>query len=221
MNAALATGNFTDSGEANAVGGVYTLNGASCLITDIVDTSHPDNQFNPATDIDAGGIKAPGGGTDSRQIAIKQPLLGTLLASGFTVLLEIFSNDTEIQFFSWMYDTPDFNTLASGTTIYSESTPSSNYGEARVANSNRTRNASAKPVKNQINRMAVTLASDRAAFSINGGSVIKRAGTCLDAGMNTVLLGFSGITPNTTRLRAFTFYQVVADGDLPTLSALP
>lgn len=210
----LASGNFTNIATNNAADGVYTINGQMVAITDIIDLNNPYSTFNPETDIDAGGIKPrdPGGGFFlENSIEIKEPLLSSLLANGFTILLECYTDTSTI---SVDCHDPDFNVETSAS--LSTSTGSGIYAQDGTF----TQSGADLPTEESINKFSATITDTHMAYSLNGAATVAiTAGQALGGAIDQIQLQVSSISGN-GRLRAFTFYEVVDDTDLPTLSAL-
>jgi hypothetical protein len=74
------------------------------------------------------------------------------------------------------------------------------------------------PPLGQSSRLAIVVASDHVSASLNGSPAITVAGPGLDPSMAEIILNLSGSADE--RMRSFAFYDVVADADLPALSAL-
>lgn len=215
-SAPIASGNFTNIATNNAADGVYTLNGVPCVIGDIIDLDHAETTFNAVTDIDAGGIKCPDGGGGSfitRQLAMNTPLLTSLLADGFTLLLEFYVEEKVGASLSVHDDAFNFEAAA-----ISQYTVGFKNTKVQDKDYNEVTDSVHYPALLQENKLAITVAADRVSASVNGAVIVTRAGSGLDASMQSVVISFSAGADE--RLRSFAFYEVVDDADLPALSAL-
>jgi hypothetical protein len=216
----IASGDFTNIATNNAADGVYTINGSAVAIGDIIDLDHPENNFDPALDLDAGGIKCRDIGSGafiSRQFAINSPLLNTLLAEGFTLVMEFYADATVICAVS-AHDN-DFN-FDGGADATNDPDGFAHRTQVNDKNNNNQRDFVNYPAFNQVNKLAVTMTPTRTAGSLNGSPVLvpdADAGA-IDATANNMTLQFAGVANE--RLRSFVFYEAVDDTDLPTLSAL-
>jgi hypothetical protein len=219
----VASGNLTNIATNNAADGVYTLNGETVAITDIVDATNGETNFDPVVDLDADGIKLRddgGGAFLTRQLAMTPALAATLLTTGFTIVAELYAGTT-ISFSVSAHDDA-FTMDAGGTTTHSAAIPDVQsevkYTSVTDKDFNGPTDATKFPAFSQISKFALTVAADRVSASINGSELVTQVGPGLDAAMAQVVLSLSG--DGDARLRSFTFYDVVADADLPTLSAL-
>lgn len=207
LAAPLASGNFTNIASSNAVDGVYTLNGSPCAITDIVDLASPDASFDPALDIDAGGVKTRAG--SGRTLPIKAPLLADLLADGFSVVFtgtfDAGSTSIEIHCHSADYNTDAYVAVARA----SYDLNSVDFTEIFNGSGG---------VSAGLHKFAVTLTNARMALSIDGGAVVSQESPAINGAVVAIQFGMGG--DSGARLRSFIFYGVVDDADLPTLSAL-
>lgn len=209
----VASGDFTNIASANAADGVYTLNGVSCTLTDIINLSGPDSGlFNPATDIDAGGVFCPSGTT--RIFNIGNPLLSETLAGGYSITLD-FGFSTGITVGTFMH--PDNYAFQPEIDAIYTSAESKQLALANVSG------ASSSDIINTpepgTNRLAATMAADYMSVSINGSPITRLEGAALDPLLTAIAFSMSS-DENDGRLIGFAFYEVVADADLPTLSAL-
>jgi hypothetical protein len=216
----LASGDFTNIATNNAADGVYTIDGESVAITDIIDLSSPVAAFDPVRDIDAGGIKVwaedLGGGTTAwhgRVLPIKEPLLSTLLGSGFTVVVEGY----------WPNAAGDVGDIYvflqnADQSVYSYVEMKPNVTDIYAIDGNEDFNTSNHVTANAISKVAITVTDARMAASINGGAAIPLESAGISAAITILTLTVAGQT--NTRLRSFEFYAAVADGDLPMLSSL-
>lgn len=211
----IASGDFTNIATNNAADGVYTLNGVPCAIGDIIDVSHPDGYFDPLVDIDGEGLKARDLGGESYNgliLEMKEPLLSTLL-DGFTVVLDCLTGPAAPDGGATMsmHDVPfNVNPVADArlneTVLYA------------LDESDYYNNTDYLILPSQINKIAFTLTEDRMAVSINGMTAHAVESGCLGGGVTNVSIQTRAGPAN--RLRSFAFYEVVDDGDLPTLSTL-
>lgn len=217
----VASGNFTNIATNNAADGVYTIDGEMVAIGDIIDLDHGENNFDSILDIDAGGIKTRQSGANyiSRQFAINDPLLTDLLTSGFTVLCEIYGEGSTVLGLS-VHDN-EFTFDAGGGTRNEPEVPEISPEVLRTfvsdKNFNQTNDDTQYPVLSQVNKFALTVASDRVSASVNGAPIVTVAGSGLDAAMANIVFTLSG--DGTVRLRSFAFYDLVDDAALPTLSS--
>lgn len=211
----IASGDFTNIATNNAADGIYTIDGVPCAIGDIIDAAHAETTFNPILDIDADGIKCPASGESfiTRQLAIKAPLLTQLLADGFTLLFEFYT-DANVGASVSVHD-DGFNFEAAALAQYTAGPT-----DTRVQDKdyNDEVDSGHYPTLGQVNKLACTFAADRVSASINGATPVTIAGSGLDPTMQSVVISFSGKINE--RLRSFAFYEVVDDTDLPALSEI-
>lgn len=220
----VASGNFTNIATNNAADGVYTLNGEPAALADIVDFSHQYTNFNPATDLDAGGMKPrlDGGGNPANTGLVMKEPLRSLLLDGFTVVVETFMSTTTQLIVDLYDDEFNFNGQAAiqnygGYFQRADWTTLGTQNDPPLFGMNTEFNDLA------VNRIAWTVAADRMALSINGNAARSVSdpdvltGTLENVQLtyydNTVEEGYS------FRLRSFAFYEPVDDADLPTLTA--
>lgn len=209
---ALASGDFTNIATNNAADGIYTLNGVPCAIGDILAPADDDpNNFDPVLDIDVGGIKSRflgGVSYSARIMVIVDPLLTTLL-NGYTVLFEIYcgtADDGSTQI------TPNNSGFSIDT--YAQAS----LDQTKLFAIDATEYLGIHELTpSAINRIAFTMTDARMAVSVNGGTVHAIESGCLTGA--ELLQIFFGTGAN-GRLRSFTFYEVVDDAALLTLSAM-
>jgi hypothetical protein len=109
---------------------------------------------------------------------------------------------------------PDFNVETSAS--LSTSTGSGIYAQDGTF----TQSGADLPTEESINKFSATITDTHMAYSLNGAATVAiTAGQALGGAIDQIQLQVSSISGN-GRLRAFTFYEVVDDTDLPTLSAL-
>lgn len=229
MLAALASGNFTNIATNNAADGVYTLNGSAATIGDIIDLDNENAVFNPATNVDAGGIKAIDNGNGTAggiQFEIQPSLCAALIASGFTLVIEYYAGSYDTEAFNY----PDVSMnvhdadflLVVGANASDTATPPARTG-LTADEGNEFLAWSDNPTWTdgtalQINRASMSFTDTYCSMSINGDDAHRLTATTLESAMDGIAF-FIG--PNLdTRLRSFAFYEVVDDADLPALSAL-
>jgi hypothetical protein len=221
IGAAVASGDFTNIATANAADGVYTLNGASAELGDIVDLASPDTNLDPLVDIDADGIKPKdlgGGNSQGIGFALGNPLLTQALASGFTALFD-FSGNGEGATVSVAVSDGDGNNLAEasmGTTGMGMSYLSANTGEDELQWSANPGWGEAQD--NQINRVALSFSDAHISASINGGPARRLDAPGIEPLYTKIVFGTGSML--SMRLRSFAFYEPVDDADLPGLSSL-
>lgn len=218
LSGPIASGDFTNIATNNAADGVYTIGGVPCAIGDIIDLDHDEVNFDPILDIDAGGIKCRdmgGGAFQTRQIPINTPLLTTLLADGFSLLMDFLADDT-VSLGVSVHDNA-FNMDAGGTSTNDPLGPTTRTS-VTDKDFNQIDDTVHYPVLSQLNKFAMTVAADRVSASVNGAAAVTVAGPGLDALMANLVMSFAGSEGG--RLRSFAFYEVVDDADLPSLSAL-
>lgn len=214
VNSIIASGDFTAT--ADIAGGVYTLNGAPCAFGDIFDLASPDANYDPAFNIDSGGIKTGGFGAHPAYLPIKDPLLASMLADGFTVVLE-FYYESNIDVQMQLHD-PDFDLVPNTQVLYNLGNVQSS---SSVQNVNYDGLSGRGPSPGEINKLVSTIADDRVSLSLNGGAVVTVSGTGLDPALSAAYFQLNDLnTAADQRLRSFAFYEVVADADLPALSDL-
>jgi len=209
VNGAIASGDFTQ-GSFNAVTGTYTLNGSPATLEDIIDLSAPDNNFDPLTDMDAGGVKAVLG---TEKLVLKNPL-SSQVAVGFTLVFDVYVGTpgllryVRIQLFNSDYSQNAYaSSNGSGIDLFAINE------EELIDNSGiYAHNA------DSINRVAFTVVDDAISASLNGGVVASLAHGGVNA--NTAIIYFEFAGDADTRLRAFAFYDPVSDASLPAFSAL-
>ncbi len=205
----LASGDFTNI--VNAVDGIYTLNGAPVPITDVFNTSHPDNTFDPINDIDAGGIK---GGTGFFLV----DSIVAQLVDGFTVVLECYFDRTAANArISLNMADPDYNIIAglqlAGSTSLDRITIATipSLGDPAIQHNNLFQTTG-------IHKIAFTFAANKTVFSLDGGAILSLAQSTLEAATDRIYFG--ALNMGTTRLRSITLYTEQDDSDLPSLSDL-
>lgn len=213
-----ASGDFTNIATNNAADGVYTLNGAPCAIDDIIDMASPFTAFDPVQDIDAGGIKVRvvEASTFGRTMALKDPVLASMVSNGFTIVCEIFCS---------AHTSTDITTSNDGETEYANQFAVFNQGTAQdliaLADLTQVEGASdttAGFVQDAVNKVAFTVTDVAISASVNGGAVLVLAFPGISLNTVNAYLGMGGDA--NARLRAFAIYEPVDDADLPTLSAL-
>lgn len=197
------------SGTFNALGGHYTLNGTACAITDIIDTAHPDGNFDPATDIDAGGVISPAA------LYLKNPLLSAVLG-GFTVLFEANFTSTAgtlTQLSVAAADYPDYN-FNIGALVVWQAGVTDQVGLTSVSDSRVFMN---RLHTTGVHKIAMTCRANSISASVDGQAVDTYAAAGTDP-TSTACYFQIGNDPS-ARIRSFAFYGVVDDSDLPSLSA--
>ena len=206
----LGSGDFTNIATNNAADGVYNLNGSPCAIGDIIDLTSPYTSFNPATQIDAGGIKTNGTiGDHDITLALKDPLNSTIIAGGATFVFE----------FSWAleaYETMELQACEDGGPLsYAGGGPSgsSQYGSPISGTS--FDDTITWPAG--INKMAITMTATKIVSSVNGGAIKSAVGTVINGSINGIVMAFSASASG--RFRSFIVYEPVSDAELPGLSA--
>jgi hypothetical protein len=208
----VASGDFTNIATNNAADGVYTLNGATVAITDIIDTENDYGAFDPVVDIDAGGIKSHSGGFTA--IYMKDPLLSSLIATGFTLVVELFygadmsvncnaHDDDQGPNLSYVETQGQVRLLVGG--------PGPGYQTLAVNDE--------VPPEDEICKVAMTFVDSGISYSLNGLPIHTLAVDPLRSGWTHIgiTMGSGGAA---NRIRSFAYYEPVADADLPTLSAL-
>lgn len=215
---AVAAGDFMNIATNNAADGVYTLNGQTVPITDIIDVGNPNGNFDPAIDIDADGIKArevesedPNFGA-SRSIILQPSLSASLLAEGYTFVIEYFMAEGTVGNFDLIEFSEDFEFDVSSASARHDSVKA--YTEQ---NGNEFAPDTA-PTLDAVNKLAGTITGTGVSLSLNGAPTFHSAGTTDLSHFD--LVRFETPANLTARLRSFAFYDLVDDADLPTLSAL-
>jgi len=211
VNGMIASGDFTNIATNNAADGVYTLDGVPCTIGDIIDLEDPANQFDPLTDIDAGGIKPShdGGGYHTRILRVQPSLVASLVSGGFTLVLKGYTGTS----------------FSLG--IVPANSDSSIYSQVQVTTSSTQLNATDLAQSNFPNDftddqavvLAMTFTEDRLSLSVNGGDTESFPHPAIDPAMVLIEMSFQSGTGD-GRFRSFAFYEVIADAELPLLSAL-
>lgn len=226
VNGAIASGDFTQAGMAGFAAGSYTLNGASCALGDIIDLAHGDTVFNPATDIDSGGVhrhSLGGGNYQNSTLWLNDPLLGQIL-TGFTAVFDVILNTdvdlsgSRFSVFFEIFDTYDFG--AGLLADRNSQSPNPDRISVNTADDGGSSTAFDGLIGSDgRHKIALTMTSGKVVFSIDGAAVHSLAphpGT--DPLFNGMDFSIGGSAD--TRIRAFTFYDPVSDADLPGLSAL-
>lgn len=223
--APIASGDFTNIATNNAVDGVYTLNGSPCAIGDIIDLAFPDGNFNPALDLDAGGIHprdTGGGGSRETALYLKEPLLSQVLA-GYTAVFEanFASNDvggfTSTVLVVHAPDYPDYNFDAGLFASWKAGgSPIDAVSLTSVLDNNL--DFTDKIGSAGIHKIALTATDSKVVASIDGGAIFTFAEGGIGAACTAFYFNIGGDLD--ARLRSFAFYEVVDDADLPSLSAL-
>lgn len=215
IGVSVASGDFTNIATANAADGVYTLNGNTVSIEDLIEGTSP-TSFDPA-DVDEGGLFCPEadpGNYSARYLQLKDPLKSQLLASGFTVVWEFYAAEfvgltlslngggltAEVSStnqgpldLTYVYDPPNGDYYAESSEVY--------------------------PALGQVNKVAASFTETGLAISVNGsGPLATAGGTGLDPAFTDIQMMFNGKADE--RLRSFAFYEPVDDADLPALSSL-
>jgi hypothetical protein len=209
-NSMIASGNFTNIATNNAADGAYTLNGVPCAITDIIDMGSEDTNLDLIADLDADGIFCPDGVLSTRSIAIKSPLLDTLLADGFSMIIEY--QATASAAVQTVVHDPDFNLYTSMRALSDDE-----FTQLTDKTNNHIQTFPQAPLIGQINKTAFTCIDNSMSASTNGATAVTLSGDgALDILMSAVFLAFEADVDS--RLRSFAFYEVVDDADLPTLS---
>lgn len=206
----IAGGDFTQTGEADMAGGTYTLNGEPCEITDIIDTAHAGGNFDPITDIDAGGVKP------NKTFYIKEPLLSTMLENGFSMVLEVSWTTEVVSVYSASYDAGENDSIecywgdpgaGDRLTLY-----------ALGVDTDTWTTPADLPIDDQVNKLALTYAADHMAASVNGAAIRRIEAPGIDATMAMFYFTFAAPGGTNARLRSFAIYETVDDADLPSLS---
>jgi hypothetical protein len=216
----IASGDFTNIATNNAADGVYTLNGSSCTIGDIIDMESSYTSFDPVIDIDSDGIKPRdngSGGTSGRTLAVTPELFALLVPGGFTVILD-FTPQTDLGVSIALLSVDENEWAEQGIRFVDGPGPVDHVVLSDPSGGESATIEPANMLEGQLNRCAISVTDSYVSASINGSDV--------------VVLGFGGITVNTAtiffsvggaldaRLSSFAFDQLAADADLPTLSAL-
>jgi hypothetical protein len=217
----LVSGDFMNIATSNAADGIYTLNGAPSTLEAVIDVDNPNATFNPATDIDAGGIKQHddgAGGSISSELYINTPLVDVLLTDGFTCVLDAYFHvptmDDMAAIVVSVFDA-DYNWEAGASLVWGlidrlrlKSGDGTDFDTPNVVTQN-------GPIK-----MAVTITNDGVRASINGGAVISLAGPVFGESPAQIFFSVGGAVESDTRLRSFAFYEPVEDPYLTAISAL-
>lgn len=210
---AVASGDFTAVGEADAAGGVYTLNGAPCALGDIVDLAHAGSTLNPETMIDANGIRT------SVNFYLKDPLRSTVLTNGCTLVMTADWVDAPIAISAAQFDNAEDQSIQAywGNGGGADSLYVLSYDYV-----DQTWNDPADlPIDDQVNKLAVTFAADHVSVSVNGEAVRRFEEVGIHAAMVDFYFAFVNLDGDGAgRFKSFVFYEPVDDADLPTLSAL-
>lgn len=210
LGGAIAGGDFTNIATNNAADGIYTLNGESIEIGDIIDLGN--SSFDLVNDLDAEGIKAHFDDPfwNGINLQMTPALVAMLLADGFTAILDVnFANISTEQISvdvhgpgltpnQSIYTSPSVGSSISSLTDYNEwATPKPGAGSSRIA---------------------LTYTETKMSLSINGSAVLSLNDGGFNESCTNVAILFTG--EEVARLRSFSFRAVAADADLPTLSAL-
>lgn len=210
----MASGDFTNIGSANAADGVYTLNGNPATVGDIFNLSHPDTNFDPEADIDAGGLKPHEAGETA---AYLNSALVSQIVGGYTAVFAVLFVDDGSVLNAQAFDNPDYNVHPGCKAQWFLDGPVDTV-ETWSGDNNSHDVFNDKIGGAGEHKIAVTVAGELISISVDGGAVFSSA--------------FSGVNPITdgfffniggdvaTRLRSFAFYEPVDDADLPTLSEL-
>jgi hypothetical protein len=215
----IASGNFTNIATNNAADGVYTLNGEMVEITDIIDTSATEGtpselvaNFNPATDVDSGGIISRSGGTI---LTLVQSLQDELFASGYTVVFDVLLGNGNFQLENLDWD----GSFDGGLSLNASDSMTVYYDLFENVNSSDITNFPGDTLDTaQVHRVAMTVLDSSMSLSIDGGAVVSSPNPGFDAGTDTITFTTDDNTA-VGRLRSFAFYEVVDDADLSNLSS--
>lgn len=223
-----AAGDFTQAGLIDTIRGVYNLNGASVSLADMIDCSSPGPLFDPATDIDAGGIKMEtideNTGSSGKDLKFTGALL-TRCLQGFTVVLEVLSGerDCNIDVYSqksdgsiWSDAGVKFNFVNGTYNQYLYATPD---GSTFIDETNPP--ASVQAVNpSTIVKIGLTLTETHMAISIAGSPARTLSSGGLDPSIESIEFSTGGGLGDTTgRLRKFDIYEVQTDEQLAVLTA--
>lgn len=206
----VASGDFT-VGQMDAVAGVYTLDGEPCAIGDIIDLTEDAGNFDPLTDIDAGGVIG-----DEAVLYLKAPLLTTLLASGFTVVFDAYMTSSAILKIQ-AQDHPDEEFFAYCS--FQQAPDEANIDLYTTEDNSDVYTPGYPLAHDTIHRAAFTMTGTRMALSIDGGAVIVNEHPGIAATFEAIKFSINSSLDD-ARLRSFAFYAPADDADLPTLSTL-
>jgi hypothetical protein len=223
---AIASGDFTATSVIDPVNGAYTFNGVTVALADIIDVTTP--SFNPANDMDAGGIKL---NTDDGDFGGRSmPFIGDLfdsLVNGFTIVFEVYTG----QVFSVGIELNDPVASYTATNTYAADNINGQFTRNLTAldqtsvdyftsTSNLPGDNVTQVAADSIVKVAMTIATDRVSQSVAGESAVSIAhgGSAATADFISFDMG-GGSFDTTPRIRKFSVYAPVADADLPTLSA--
>jgi hypothetical protein len=214
--ASLAGGVFHGLADSNLAADRYTIGNEVVSIGDVISLADP-ALFDPALDIDAGGVKPRDSGfVDGRRLELVDPIRTTMLTNGWTIVLEV-QFETGANFETGACDAT--NTAASQ--VWAENlTYLDPVGTVSLQGWDYADYLSEAggPQPNQLNKLAATVTSSYMSLSLNGGAVKRIEVTGLDATATRVYFGVSGELD--ARLRRFTIYEPQADAELPALSSV-
>lgn len=208
----IAGGDFSNLATNNMADGTYTLNGVACNFDDIVNLASDNTTFNQGTNIGVGGLK-PASAGNAVSLEIVDSLAASLLASGFTVVVDGFFDSAVLATFWVDVHDPDYNGQSSA--YLRPGAPGCElvpFVDGLVESPTQT-----IPL-NVEHRIALTMTAGTMSYSINGGAVIATSGTVFDVSFTNIKVALNGQT--TSRMRSFAFYTAADDADLPGLSTL-